>query len=166
MVKGNFSSHITYQNNEIAYPGNTGNNQCIDNVSIDYAIYRNNYLHDLSDAGIIPKGGAKYPIAEGNVVFYSSSNAADCGIRFGGNTDLDSMEPGASFQTYYMIARNNLLLNCPLAGVGTYDCYHGYCYNNLMYNCGTGTMIVIQHSSDCSWTPSYQRLLLLQQPHH
>jgi len=141
-VKGNQGDYYLIEGNEIYRPGGdnpSGNNQCIDSgVDVDYASYRNNYMHDFPDMAYYSKGGSEYCVHEGNVVYAQYATAAGPAIGFGQQTDAKYMD-GALYQSYYMVQRNNLVIDCPGGAFGTYSCYHGYLYNNTMRNCGTAS---------------------------
>ncbi len=83
----------------------------------------------MSDTAIVPKGGCQYPLIEDNV---DRPTAPALAIAFGGDTDKYGHGTGAVYQTYNVVARNNIFANCTGGALGTYDCYHGYFYNNLV----------------------------------
>jgi len=161
VVKLTVSDYVTVEGCEISYPGGqspSGNNQGIDNVDVDYAIYRNNYFHHMADLAFYAKGGAENCIAEGNVI-YGVGSAPDFPappIYLGGETDFEFMD-GATFQTYNMIVRNNIVTDWGGGGVSSCDSYHGYVYNNAFINCGNPTNnwgLVWQRTSTDAWTPA------------
>ncbi len=102
---------------------------------MDYGLFRNNYIHDFPDLAFYAKGGSRYTVAEGNVITNQYPSWPGPAVGFGQETDEQFMH-GATFQTYYMVIRNNIFANCSGGAVGSYSCYHAYFYNNLTYNCG------------------------------
>ncbi len=152
-------TYLTVDGCEIAYPGGgspSGNNQCIDNVAVDYGWFKNNYMHDYPDIAFYTKGGSQYVVAENNVISNPGKTPVGPAAGFGQETDQEWMEPGATYQSYYMVMRNNIFTNCTGGAVGSYSCYHGYFYNNLVFNCGTVSGdygLVWQRETGDDWTP-------------
>jgi len=160
-VKGNQGDYYLIEDNEIYRPGGaapSGNNQGIDSgVDVDYATYRNNYIHDFPDMAFYCKGGSDGCVAEGNIVYDQDPAWPGPAVGFGQSTDQKSMKPGAVYQSYNMVMRNNLFIDCPGGAVGTYSCYHGHMYNNTIRNCGTASAnlgIICQRATGDNWTPN------------
>ncbi len=109
--------YFTVEECEIAHPGGdhpSGNNQGIDGgVDVDYGLFRNNYIHHFPDLAFYAKGGSQYTVAEGNVIAYANPNWLGPATGFGQETDENLMQHGATFQTYYMVERNNIFAQLP-----------------------------------------------------
>jgi len=138
-IKINQCTYITIEGNEIARPGRREDlvtyQEGIDFVDVDFSAMRNNYLHDFGDMALYSKGGSKDTIIEGNVISHQLSDDLNPAAGFGQETDLPLMR-GAAYQSYNCVYRNNIIRDCPGGAIGTYDCFHGYFYNNLVHNCG------------------------------
>jgi hypothetical protein len=134
-VSGN--KDCTHLNGQFLYTENTEGTgaygQVFDNVKMDYGVVRDCYMHDFHDMGTYVKGGGQSCLFERNVISTQDPNADNSAISFGQECDNVLSE---THQSYNCVIRNNVIRNSPSGAGGTYDCYHGYFYNNTIHNCG------------------------------
>ena len=150
-IKGNQADYVYIEDCEVADPGiryQGGYQECIDYVDVDYAEMKRNYCHDFGNMAWYSKGGSEYTVIEANIASGQISADWDPAVGFGGQTDTEYMD-GATYQSYNLVMRNNIIRNAPGGAVGTYDCYHGYFYNNLIHNAGGGENEVVQQRTSC-----------------
>ena len=137
-VKANQADYVFVEDCEIYTPGirySGGWQEGIDYLDVDYGAMRRNYIHDFGNMAFYAKGGCENVVIEGNVVVNQQSPDWDPAVGFGGQVDPQYMD-GATYQSYNLVMRNNIIRSAPGGAVGTYDCYHGYFYNNLIHNAG------------------------------
>ena len=128
----------THMNGEYIFTENCEacrpNDHVLDYVNVDYGAVRNCYLHDFDDNATYAKGGSDSCVFENNVISNQGTGSDNPAVGFGQQTT--GVEQTDTHQSYNCVFRNNIIRNCPNGAVGTYDCYHGYFYNNTIYNCG------------------------------
>jgi hypothetical protein len=138
-VKVNQCDHISIEGNEIARPGLRGDGETyqegIDFVDVDASVMRGNYVHDFGDMALYTKGGSEDTVIENNVISHQLSHNTNPATGFGQQSDPPLMR-GAEYQSYRAVFRNNIIRDCPGGAIGTYDCFQGAFYNNLVLNCG------------------------------
>jgi PKD repeat protein len=151
LMKGNQSDYVYVEDCELKTPGiryQGGYQECIDYVDVDYAEMKRNYCHDFGNMAWYSKGGSEYTVIEANIASTQISSDWDPAVGFGGQTDTEYLD-GATYQSYNLVMRNNIIRNVPGGAVGTYDCYHGYFYNNLIHNAGGGINEIVQQRTSC-----------------
>jgi hypothetical protein len=96
-------------------PSNAEGIDCVGSKGITV---RNCHVHDTATNGIYLKGGATDGIVENCFV----ENTGDfAGILLGQDTDLGFMRDGVDQEAIDCIARNNIIVHCGAAGIGTYS---------------------------------------------
>jgi len=150
-VKANQATYVNVEDCEIKAPGiryQGGWQECIDFLDVDYGTMKRNYCHDFGNMAWYAKGGSQNVVIEGNIASGQVSPDWDPAVGFGGQTDTEYMN-GATYQSYNLVMRNNIIRSAPGGAIGTYDCYHGYFYNNLIYNAGGGANEIVQQRTSC-----------------
>jgi len=155
-IKVNQCDYVYVESTEVARPGarsGGGYQEGIDFVDVDFSAQRDNYVHDFGDMALYTKGGSENTIIERNVVSHQLTNYGNPATGFGQQTDSPLMD-GATYQSYNCVYRNNLIRDSAMGAIGTYDCYHGYFYNNTVHNCGDSSHgIVHQRASTTPESP-------------
>jgi len=134
--------NITIRFNEIynsgtAYKGGEGNAEGIDNVNGDNMKAQNNYIHDICSTGIYAKGGATDALIENNRI----ERTNEAGILIGFDTSPELFDLKVNPQYYENIrgvARNNLIIDAGLSGIGLFAAKDAQVYNNTLVNVANG----------------------------
>jgi len=132
------SDNVLIEQNEIydsgkAYSSDSCNAEGIDNVNADGMVVRKNYIHDVCSTGVYCKGGAMNCLIEDNVI----ENAGELGISLGFDTSPEYFDLTVNPDMYESIdgiARNNLIVNTGLAGIGLYGSKNSQVYKNTLVN--------------------------------
>ncbi|KPJ51584.1 hypothetical protein AMJ39_09650, partial [candidate division TA06 bacterium DG_24] len=147
--------YIFVEDCEVSKPGprsGAGYQECIDYVAVDYGAMRGNYCHDFNDQALYAKGGSDDNVIERNVVSMQLyANMDNPATAFGQQTDKRVIK-NDTHQSYNTVYRNNIIRECPRGAIGTYDCYHGYFYNNVVHNCGSTNYGIVHQRTSTSFT--------------
>ncbi len=155
-IKVNQSTDIRIEGNEVARPGKRGDGvsyqEGIDFVDVDDSRVEANYVHDFGDMALYTKGGSKNTVIEGNVIAHQLEGGNPA-TGFGQQVGPLSLMRGADYASYNCVFRNNIIADCPGGAIGTYDCYHGYFYNNTVVNCGTAAtdLGIVHQRTSTTW---------------
>lgn len=128
------SNNVVIRRCEIYNSGrrDPSNAEGIDNVNGDRMVLQDSYIHDITTTGVYAKGGAADCLIERNLF----NKIGQVGIMLGGDTDLEWFD--ASNTQYYEsidnIARNNIVMNTQMAGIGLYASLRPRVYNNTVVN--------------------------------
>lgn len=136
------SDNITIRYNEIFNSGVTEtpgdcNAEGIDNVNGDGMKVQNNYIHDICSNAVYAKGGASDALIENNRI----ESAGGAGILLGFDTSPEFFDLGVNPNYYENIrgtARNNLIIDTGLSGIGLYASKDAQVYNNTLINVANG----------------------------
>lgn len=123
------------ENCEIYNSGRTNpdNAEGIDAVQANYAICRNNYIHDITTNGIYYKGGSLKTLIEGNRV----TRTGHSGILLGQHSDeiwFDLKVNPKYYESVDGIVRNNVVWDTEGCGVGSWAALRPQIYNNTLVN--------------------------------
>jgi PKD repeat protein len=147
--------YIFVEDCEVSKPGprsGAGYQECIDYVDVHYGAMRGNYCHDFNDMALYSKGGSLDTIIEGNVISGQlTTNTDNPATAFGQQTDARVLKDD-THQSYNTVYRNNIIRDAPRGAIGTYDCYHAYFYNNVVYNCGSTNYGIVHQRTSTSFS--------------
>jgi len=126
--------------------------QLVDFITVNYSKISNCYMHEFDDMATFVKGGAHDCIVEGNVISNQTAGTNDNpAAGFGQQCDRKIIRD-ETYMTYNCIYRNNIIRDCPRGAIGTYDCYHGYFYNNMVHNCGSANYGIVHQRTSTSFS--------------
>lgn len=136
---------ITIINSEIYNAGRrtTSSADGIDNNNGDRMIARGNYVHDIPGTGVVTSGGTVGSLVEQNLI----QDVGGAGIVVGFYSEAEWMEPAANPDYYTSIdtiARNNLIVNPGMAGVGVYASQRPQVYHNTIVDAARVAQAPIQ----------------------
>jgi len=116
-IKTQHADNVVIENNEIGFTGvrDPSNAEGIDVIGSIVATIRGNYVHDTATTGIYVKGGTRQATVEGNRV----ERTGHSGILLGSETDAIFMRNGVLPEAIDSIARNNIVVDPALAGLGS-----------------------------------------------
>jgi parallel beta helix pectate lyase-like protein len=102
---------------EIAFTGvrDPGNAEGIDVMGSIGATVRRNYVHDIATTGIFVKAGTRQAVIEANRV----ERTGHAGILLGSESEAQYMRNGALHEAIDSTARNNIVVDTALAGLGS-----------------------------------------------
>lgn len=108
------------------------NAEGIDNVNGDRMVLQDSYIHDITTTGVYAKGGAAACVIERNLF----NKIGQVGIMLGGATDLEWFDDSNTrfYESIDNIARNNIVMNTKMAGIGLYASLRPRVYNNTVVN--------------------------------
>jgi hypothetical protein len=112
------SDGLLIEGNEIYSTGvrDPSNAEGIDSIGSIRVTIRGNHVHDTATNGLYVKGGPRWAVIERNLV----ERPGHAGILVGQSTDLQYMRDGTKYEARDSVARNNIVVDAPGAGVGTY----------------------------------------------
>lgn len=143
-IKAQRADRVVIENNEIGPTGvrDASNAEGIDMIGSIGATIRGNYIHDITTNGLYVKGGTTGAVVERNLVV----NTGYAGILLGSETDLafirnfngnygdsDHTNDGG-YEALNSIARNNIVVNTAMAGLGTIAGHKVTFVNNTLVN--------------------------------
>jgi hypothetical protein len=116
-IKAQNADGLLIENCEIASTGvrDPGNAEGIDVMGSIGATVRRNYVHDIATTGIFVKAGTRQAIVEANRV----ERTGHAGILLGSETAAQYMRNGALYEAIDSTARNNIVVDTALAGLGS-----------------------------------------------
>ena len=143
-IKAQRADGVLIENNEIGPTGvrDASNAEGIDMIGSVGATIRGNYIHDITTNGLYVKGGTTNAVVEKNLVV----NTGYAGILLGSETDLqfirnyqgnygDSDGTNAfGHEALNSVARNNIVVNAAMAGLGSIAGHNVSFVNNTLVN--------------------------------
>jgi hypothetical protein len=116
-IKTQSSDGVLIEACEIASTGvrDASNAEGIDVMGSLGALVRRNYLHDIATTGIYVKAGTRQAVVESNRV----ERTGHAGILLGSESAGEFMRDGAVYEAMDSIARNNIVVDTALAGLGS-----------------------------------------------
>jgi len=143
-IKAQRADRVVIENNEIGPTGvrDASNAEGIDMIGSIVATISGNYIHDITTNGLYVKGGTQNAVVEKNLVV----NTGYAGILLGSETDLEFIR---NYQGNYgdsngsnplghealdSVARNNIVVNAAMAGLGSIAGHNVTFVNNTLVN--------------------------------
>ena len=116
-IKAQSADGVVIESCEIASTGvrDASNAEGIDVMGSIGATVRGNYLHDIATTGIFVKAGTRQAVVEGNRV----ERTGHAGILLGSESAAEYMRNGALHEAIDSVARNNIVVDTALAGLGS-----------------------------------------------
>ena len=94
------------------------------------ATVRRNYVHDIATTGIFVKAGTRQAVVEANRV----ERTGHAGILLGSDSEAQYMRNGAQYEAIDSTARNNIVVDTALAGLGSIASDNVRFENNTVIN--------------------------------
>lgn len=143
-IKAQRADGVLIENNEIGPTGvrDASNAEGIDMIGSIRATIRGNYIHDITTNGLYVKGGTTDAVVEKNLVI----NTGFAGILLGSETDAEFIRNfngnygdsngsnDGGYEALNSIARNNIVVNTAMAGLGTIAGHAVTFVNNTLVN--------------------------------
>jgi len=116
-IKAQDADGVLIEDCEIAFTGvrDPGNAEGIDIMGSIGATVRRNYVHDIATTGIYVKAGTRQAVIEANRV----QHTGHAGILLGSESGAQYMRNAALHEAIDSVARNNIVIDTALAGLGS-----------------------------------------------
>lgn len=116
-IKVQSADGVLIEHSEIAFSGvrEPSNAEGIDVMSTLGATIRGNYVHDIATNGIFVKAGTRQALVDSNRV----ERTGYSGILLGSESDAAFMRDGALYEAADSVARNNIVVDTAMAGLGS-----------------------------------------------
>lgn len=116
-IKSQNADGVLIEDCEVAWTGvrDASNAEGIDVMGSIGAMVRRNYVHDIATTGIYVKAGTRQAVVDSNRV----ERTGHAGILLGSESAAQYMRNGALHEAIDSIARNNIVLDTALAGIGS-----------------------------------------------
>lgn len=116
-IKAQSADGVLIELSEIASTGvrDASNAEGIDVMGSLGATVRRNYLHDIATTGIFVKAGTRQAVVEANRV----ERTGHAGILLGSESAAEFMRNGAVYEAIDSVARNNIVSDTAMAGLGS-----------------------------------------------
>jgi hypothetical protein len=127
------ADHLLIEDSEIAHTGvqDPSSGEGIDSIGSKGITIRRSYIHDTSTNGVYLKGGTVHGIVEDSRV---QNTGLFAGILLGQDTSLQWMRDKVKYEAIDCVARNNVVINTGVAGLGTYSASNIRFENNTLFD--------------------------------
>lgn len=141
-IKVQQADGVTIENCEVAFTGmrDPSNADGIDIMGSHVATVRRNYVHDVATTGIYVKAGTRQALIEGNRV----ERTGYSGILLGSESGAEFMRDGALYEAIDSVARNNIVIDATLTGLGSISGDNVRFENNTVINAASGGQAVFR----------------------
>ena len=135
-IKVQKTDDILIENSAVAYTGvrDRSNADGIDIMGAHGATVRYNLVHDIGTTGIYVKAGTRQAVIEGNRV----ERTGYAGILLGSESGIQYMRDGVLYEAIDSVARNNIIVDPVLAGLGSIAGDNVRFENNTVINAASG----------------------------
>ena len=149
-IKAQKADGVLIEACEIAWTGvrDASNAEGIDIMGSVGAIVRHNYVHDIATTGIYVKAGTRQAIIESNRV----ERTGHAGILLGSESAGEFMRDGAQYEASDSIARNNIVAETALAGLGSIAGNNVRFENNTVINAARSGQAVFRAAANAYQT--------------
>ena len=156
-IKGQNADNVVIENSEIGFTGvrDSSNAEGIDLMGSIVATIRGNYVHDTATTGIYVKAGTQQATVEGNRV----ERTGHAGILLGSESAAAFMRNGVLPEAIDSVARNNLVVDTALAGLGSVAGDNVRFENNTVINAARSGQAAFRVAPNDYATPSRAVLL-------
>ena len=115
-IKTQSADGVVIEGCEIAFTGvrDPGNAEGIDVMGSIGATVRGNHVHDIATTGIFVKAGTRQAVIESNRV----ERTGHAGILLGSESAAQYMRGGVAHEAIDSVARNNIVVDAAMAGLG------------------------------------------------
>ncbi len=107
----------------------------VDWVWVSHSTMRRCYFHNITWAGVYWKGGSEYDVLEQSVVGGPSTHTYN-GMQTADGTGVQFANPATTFETRYLVARNNIFTGCTRDGISIRNTSWFWIYNNVFADLG------------------------------
>ena len=116
-IKTQSADGVLIEDCEVAFTGvrDASNAEGIDVMGSIGATVRRNHVHDIATTGIFVKAGTTQAVLDANRV----ERTGHAGILLGSETAAQYMRNGALYEAIDSVARNNIVVDAALAGLGS-----------------------------------------------
>jgi hypothetical protein len=116
-IKAQSADGVVIEGCEISFTGvrDASNAEGIDIMGSIGATVRGNYVHDIATTGVFVKAGTRQAVVEANRI----ERTGHAGILLGSESAAQYMRNGAVYEASDSVARNNLVIDASLAGLGS-----------------------------------------------
>jgi hypothetical protein len=127
------ADRLLIEDTEVGHTGtrDPSNGEGIDSIGSKGVTVRRCYIHDTTTNGVYFKGGTVHGIVENSRI---ENTGRFAGILLGQDTSPQWMRDGVKFEAIDCVARNNVVINTGVAGLGTYSAYNIRLENNTLYD--------------------------------
>ena len=127
------ADHLLIEDCEVGHTGvrDPSNGEGIDSIGSKGVTVRRCYIHDTTANGVYFKGGTVHGIVENSRI---ENTGLFAGILLGQDTSPQWMRDGVKYEAIDCVARNNVVINTGVAGLGTYSAYNIRIENNTLYD--------------------------------
>ena len=145
-IKVQQADNLLIEKSEIAFTGvrDSTNADGIDIMGSHVATVRGNYLHDIATTGIYIKAGTRQGSIEGNRV----ERTGYSGILLGSESLAQYMRDGAIYEAMDSVARNNIVIDARLTGLGSIAGDNVRFENNTVINAASGGQAVFRTAAN------------------
>ena len=151
-IKVQRTDGILIESSEVAFTGvrDPTNAEGIDIMGAYGATVRGNYVHDTATNGIYVKGGTRQAVIEGNRV----ERTGYSGILLGTDTGAQFMRDGAVYEASDSVARNNIIVDARMTGLGAVAGDNLRFEHNTVINAARGGQAVFRATPNTYNTPT------------
>jgi hypothetical protein len=116
-IKAQSADGLRIEGCEISFTGvrDASNAEGIDIMGSIGATVRSNHVHDIATTGIFVKAGTRQAVIEANRV----ERTGHAGILLGSESAAQYMRNGALYEAADSVARNNIVIDAAMAGLGS-----------------------------------------------
>lgn len=141
-IKVQQADAVVIEDSEVAFTGvrDPSNADGIDIMGSLVATVRRNYVHDIATTGIYIKAGTRDGVIEANRV----ERTGYAGILLGSESGAEFMRDGALYEAINSVARNNIVIDAKLAGLGSISGDNVRFENNTVINAASGGQAVFR----------------------
>jgi hypothetical protein len=108
------------------------------------ATVRRNYVHDIATTGIFVKAGTRQAVVESNRV----ERTGHAGILLGSESAAEFMRDGAVYEAVDSVARNNIVVDTAMAGLGSVAGDNVRFENNTVINAARSSQAVFRAAAN------------------
>lgn len=151
-IKGQSADQVVIENSEIGFTGvrDSSNAEGIDLMGSIVATVRGNYVHDTATTGIYVKGGTQQATVEGNRV----ERTGHAGILLGSESAAEFMRNSVLPEAVDCVARNNIVVDTTLAGLGAIAGQNVRFENNTVVNAARSGQAAFRAAPNGYGTPA------------
>jgi hypothetical protein len=145
-IKVNQAAHIDVLYCDLHDPGLRTDNtaqETLDYLDVNAGLVKGNLFRFVTQKArqmFNCKGGSRNIIIDGNIFLRHDPDVGDGAIQMGGFTSPNLIN--GNYEAVDIIARNNLIIASKAAAIEVINTDGAYIYNNLMYDCTGGTLIL------------------------
>jgi hypothetical protein len=127
------ADRLLIEDSEVSHTGlrDPSDGEGIDSIGSKGITVRRCFIHDTTTNGVYFKGGTVHGVIENSRI---ENTGLFAGILLGQDTSPQWMRDGVHYEAIDCVARNNVVINTGVAGLGTYSAYNIRLENNTLYD--------------------------------